>query len=135
MPAPPPKGVSSTWPPDSGVCSRKSTHSIREPVASTFAMWRCSRSQSNHRGNRVKMSMSIGAGRLAVLVEPEERAVDLDPPLLRLDRTDRVGDHRHEQRLAATRTLHLEHLARGQLDQPRDGADGAPAVEHGAALE
>src|ERR1700750_2471069 len=56
-PAPPPNGVSSTWPPLSGLWSRGFSARISEPRSSAFATWRWERNQSNHSGNRVKTSI------------------------------------------------------------------------------
>ena len=77
MPAPPPKGVSSTWPQFNGVDARKSTVSTEWPSASAFSTCRCVRNQSNHCGNSVKTSAFT-----------EEAQVDVDPAPLEVDRAD-----------------------------------------------
>src|SRR5919202_1988294 len=56
MPAPPPNGVSSTWPPLSGVWSRGFSVRTSWPAASAFATWRWARNHSNHSGNSVTTS-------------------------------------------------------------------------------
>ena len=61
IPAPPPNGVSSTWPQFSGVVRAESTVSSVCPSASAFDTCRCSRNHSNHCGNSVKTSMFIPA--------------------------------------------------------------------------
>src|SRR5947209_13582234 len=110
MPAPPPKGTSSTWPPESGVCARMSTHSTEDPPASALRTWRCERNHSNHWGNRVKMSIRTVSAPLRVRIrsgagasarEAEELAVDLDRAARCVDAQHSVFDHRHEQRGAA----------------------------------
>src|SRR6476646_3304522 len=98
MPAPPPKGASSTCPQFSGVVSRRSTASTSCPSASAFSTWRCVRNQSNHCGNSVKTSAFT-----------EEAQVDVDPPCLYVDRADAVAHHRDEQ-LPAVRPVDLKDL-------------------------
>src|ERR1700761_9644235 len=105
--------MSSTWPPLSVVWSRRSRKSSVEPAESALATWRCEASQPNHSGNSVKTSIST-VGRSQV----EELRVDLDAPRGHVDLADRVSDERHEQRIAARRAAHLEHLARRQPEQP-----------------
>src|SRR3954447_1408248 len=108
IPAPPPYGVSSTWPPDNGVPWRKSTSSICAPVLRT---WRCSTNQSNQCGNSVKTSICIS--------EPEEVAVDLDDLLFEVDALHSVADQRHEMLLEAD----LEQRARRGVQHPLDVAE------------
>src|SRR3954451_6351793 len=98
------------------------------PEASTLATWRWPRNQSNHDGNRVKMS-TFTASAL-----PQERQVDLDHPRLDVYRADRVADQRHEQRLGAG-PRDLEQVARRVGEQPLDDADLARSVAHHAADE
>src|SRR5439155_22381748 len=150
MPAPPPKGTSSTWPPASGVCARMSTHSTEDPPASALRTWRCERNHSNHCGKRVKMSIctvsaasrvrirircAAGIGARAGAGEAEELAVDLDRAARCVDAQHRVFDHRHDQRGAARDELDLQGLARRQLEHSSHGADRAPAVRYLARLE
>src|SRR2546423_6988633 len=138
IPAPPPKGVSSTWPADNGVWSRKFTYPRREPAAIALRTWRCCSNHSNHSGKSVKMSISIArsphaaaAGRRLLGDEVE---VDLDAPLRDAHAADRIFDHRHEQ-LAAIGAGDLERLAGGVLDHACDHAHSARAVEHLTALQ
>src|SRR4051812_27014172 len=86
MPAPPPNGVSSTWPHFNGVDARKSTVSTEWPRANAFSTWRWVRNQSNHCGNSVKTSAFT-----------EEAQVDVDAARLDVDRADAVAHHRHQQ--------------------------------------
>src|SRR3954447_26910275 len=123
MPAPPPKGVSSTWPHFRGVEERKSTASTECPSASAFSTCRWVRNQSNHCGNSVKTSALT-----------EEAQVDVDPARLDVDRADAVAHQRHEQ-LRAVGPVDLEHLDAGQRAHPPHEADRGRAVDHGAALE
>src|SRR4051812_11504986 len=88
IPAPPPNGVSSTWPAPSGVVARGSTHSSLCPRASALATWRCARNQWNQAGKRVKTSTSI-----------DEAQVDVDDPPAHVDRADRVA-HEGDQPIA-----------------------------------
>src|ERR1044071_8027118 len=88
IPAPPPNGVSSTAPPDSGVVARGSTHSSECPSARAFATCRWPRNQSNQPGNSVKTSTSIDEPHVHV----DHARVDVHP-------ADRVVDHR-DQRVA-----------------------------------
>src|SRR3989442_15928510 len=57
LPAPPPYGVSSTWPARSGVLSRRSIARSSSPPSSAFRTWPRSANQSNQRGNSVKTSI------------------------------------------------------------------------------
>src|SRR5512132_996174 len=118
MPAPPPYGVSSTWPALSGVVARRSTASSTWPSVSALRTCRCSRNQSNQPGNSVKMSMFIRSRSLSeeVLVE-----VNLAP----LDRADRVRDERHERPV-----LELEHRARRRVEDARDAAPPGHRAPH-----
>src|SRR3954452_16920743 len=118
IPAPPPKGVSSTCPHFSGVEARKSTASTVWPSASAFWTCRCVRNHSNHCGNSVKTS--------AFTEEPE---VDVDAARGQVDRADAVAHHRHEQ-LAPVGAVHLEHLDRGQRAHAPHETDRDVAVEH-----
>src|SRR3954468_23582589 len=98
IPAPPPNGVSSTWPHFSGVEARTSTASTACPSASAFSTWRCVRNQSNHCGNSVKTSTFT-----------EKAQVDVDPALLDVDRADAVA-HERDQQFRAVGAVDLEHL-------------------------
>src|SRR5581483_3976525 len=131
IPAPPPNGVSSTWPPPSGEWARMSRHSSVLPAASALRTWRWSRNHWNHSGKSVKTSISICARRSPLA---EEGEVDLDPPCVHVDAPDRVPDHWHQQ-LAAVAATDLEHLAGGQPAQRADHADGQLAIEHRAPLQ
>src|SRR5512132_3626485 len=104
MPAPPPYGVSSTWPALSGVVARRSTASSAWPSASALRTCRCSRNQSNQPGNSVNMSMFIRSRSLS-----EEVLVDVN--LAPLDGQDRVRDERHQSAV-----LELEHRAGRPID-------------------
>src|SRR3954465_8833674 len=112
IPAPPPNGVSSTDPPDSGVVARGSTQSRVWPSASAFATCRWPRNQSNQPGNSVKTSTSI-----------DEPHVDVDHAPADVDRADRVP-HERNQPLS-----HLERLARRKRDHPRHHSHLARAVD------
>src|SRR5215204_1692037 len=59
MPAPPPYGVSSTWPAVSGVEARRSTKPSWCPSASAFRTWRCWVNHSNQPGKSVTTSIFI----------------------------------------------------------------------------
>src|SRR4051812_42585592 len=59
MPAPPPNGVSSTWPPLSGLWSRGFSVRTSCPPASALATWRWARNHSNHSGKSVTTSSCI----------------------------------------------------------------------------
>src|SRR3954467_12995820 len=111
IPAPPPNGVSSTWPHFSGVEERTSTVSTEWPSASAFSTCRWVRNQSNHCGNSVKTSAFT-----------QEVQVDVDPPRLDVDRADAVAHHRHEQ-LGAVDAVDLQHLDGGQRAHPAHEAD------------
>src|SRR4051795_582703 len=109
MPAPPPKGVSSTCPQFSGVEARKSTASTECPRASAFSTCRWVRNHSNHCGNSVKTSAFT-----------EEAQVDLDPAGLEVDRTDAVTHERHEQ-FRAVGAVDFQHLdARQRAHAPHE---------------
>src|SRR3954453_12252453 len=122
IPAPPPNGVSSTWPHFSGVEARKSTASTECPSASAFSTWRCVRNHSNHCGNSVRTSAFT-----------QELQGDVDPAGRDVDRADGVAHQRHEQ-LRAVGPVDLEHLAAGQGGHPAHEADRPLAVHDGAAL-
>src|SRR5690242_11035560 len=96
IPAPPPNGVSSTWPHLSGVSWRKSIASIACPSASAFSTCRWVRNHSNHCGNSVKTSAFT-----------EEAEVDVDAPGVEIDGADAVAHERHEQ-LGAVDPVHLQ---------------------------
>src|SRR6478735_6119139 len=123
MPAPPPKGASSTCPHFRGVDARKSTVSTECPSASAFSTCRWVRNQSNHCGNSVKTSAFT-----------EEAQVDVDPAPLEVDRADAVAHHRDEQ-LGAVGPVDLEHLDRRQRAHAPHEADRHVAVHNRAALE
>src|SRR6478735_7033188 len=123
IPAPPPKGVSSTCPQFRGVVARKSTVSTECPRASAFSTCRWVRNHSNHCGNSVKTS--------AFTEEPE---VDVDPALREIDRANAVADHRHEQ-LGPVGAVHFEHLDGRERAHAPDEAHGDLAVEDREALE
>src|SRR3954469_3595556 len=123
IPAPPPNGVSSTWPHFRGVEERGSTASTEWPRARAFSTWRCVRNQSNHWGNSVKTSAFT-----------EKAQVDVDPAALEVDRADAVADHRHEQ-LGAVGTVDLEHLDAGERAHAPHEAHRDVGVEDRAALE
>src|SRR3954453_20345235 len=127
MPAPPPNGVSSTWPPVSGVWRRGSSVRISWPCSSALRTWRCERNQSNHSGKSVTTSSCIVSGPLA-LVQSEEARVDLDAPGRRVHRRDRVLHQRHE--LTA---LELEEVARRVREQARHAAQLAAVGHDGAS--
>src|SRR5947199_3955953 len=144
MPAPPPKGTSSTWPPASGVCARMSTHSTDDPPTSALRTWRCERNHSNHWGNRVKTSICTVSAALRVRIrsgasasagEAEELAVDLDRAARCVDAQHRVFDHRHEERVSARDKPYFQGLARRKLEHSSHGADPSPAVPYLARLE
>src|SRR4051794_241154 len=138
IPAPPPNGVSSTWPPLSGVCSRGFSARSSCPPASALATWRCERNHSNHSGNRVTTSSCTSARRPARRRRrgvPQERHVHIDDLRLDVDEPDRVADQRDEERLLVARAGHLERLARRQRDEPRDDAQLALTIDDAAAHE
>src|SRR5215218_1438115 len=129
IPAPPPKGVSSTCPPLSGVWSRGLTKRSSEPCASALPTWRWPWNHSNHCGNRVTTSTCISGPLL-----PQELQRDVHPPGAHVHRPDRVAVHRHEQvirRLA----VDLEHVDRRVADQPANDPHPDLAIGHRAALE
>src|SRR3954451_16670995 len=123
MPAPPPKGVSSTCPQFSGVEARKSIASTECPRASAFSTCRWVRNHSNHCGKSVKTS--------AFTEEPE---VDVDPTLREIDRANAVGDHRHEQ-LGPVGAVHFEHFDGGKRAHAPHEADWDVAVEDRQAFK
>src|SRR3954451_5320970 len=147
MPAPPPNGVSSTWPPLRGVWSRGLSVRTSCPPASALATWRWARNHSNHSGKSVTTSSctsgalgrggrrpgSLGQGRRGGVAE--ERDVDVDDLRRDVDVPDGVAHERHEERLVRARAGHLERLARRKRDEPSDVAELAVAVDHAAALE
>src|SRR5690349_4339687 len=106
IPAPPPNGVSSTWPHFSGVAERKSNASTECPSASAFCTWRWERNHSNHCGNRVKTSAFT-----------EEPQVDVDPARGKVDGPDAVADQRDEQ-LAPVHAVDFQHLDGRQCAHP-----------------
>src|SRR3954469_11318786 len=143
IPAPPPNGVSSTWPPLSGVCSRGFSARRSWPPESALATWRWARNHSNHSGNSVTTSSCtsarLGGGRVGGAGGrrgrprrrgiSEERNVDVDHLRLDVDAPDRVADERDEERLLGARAGPLESLARRQRDEPRDVPELEVAVD------
>src|SRR4051794_24437789 len=123
IPAPPPNGVSSTWPHLRGVAARKSNVSTVCPSASAFSTWRWVRNQSNQCGKSVKTSAFT-----------EKAQVDVDPPRFDVDRADAVTHERHEQ-LGTVGPVDLEHLDTGQRAHTPHEPDGESAVDHGAPHE
>src|SRR3954468_7012072 len=110
--APPPKGVSSTWPPLRGVWSRGLKVLISWPPRAALRTWRWVWNHSNHSGNSVRTSSCMSG-----LVLAEEAEVDVDAPGLDVDGADRVGDERDPQGLrrvggVGVRPLDLQQLAR-----------------------
>src|SRR3954470_2386035 len=123
IPAPPPNGVSSTWPHFSGVEERTSTVSTEWPSASAFSTCRWVRNQSNHCGNSVKTSAFT-----------EESEVDVDAPGDDIDRADAVADERHEQ-FAPVRAVDLQDLHGRQRAHPADEPHVGGAVDDRAPFE
>src|SRR3954452_6733189 len=123
IPAPPPNGVSSTWPHFRGVEARKSTASTEWPSASAFSTCRWVRNHSNHCGNNVKTS--------AFTEEPE---IDVDPARLEVHGADAVAHERHEQ-LAPVDAVDFQHLDRRQRAHLAHEADLDRAVDDETALE
>src|SRR3954471_19601864 len=122
IPAPPPNGVSSTWPPLSGVCSGGFSARSSCPPARALATWRCERNHSNHSGKSVTTSSCTSAGpaRRRRRRLPQERHVDVDDLRRHVDAPDGVAHERDEERLVLVGAGHLERLARRQRDESRD---------------
>ena len=91
IPAPPPNGVSSTWPPLSGVWSRGLSVRSSWPPALALRTWRWVRNHSNHSGNSVTTSSCIyrSSPRNARSTSMRRASMSTD--------AHRVGDQRHEQ--------------------------------------
>src|SRR5215212_364999 len=123
MPAPPPYGVSSTWPAFRGVVARRSIASSAWPSPSALRTCRCSRNQSNHPGNSVNMSIFIRVRSLS-----EEVLVDAD--LAPLDRADRIRDERHEAPV-----VELEHRAGGAVEDARHASPARHRGPHQVGCE
>src|SRR3954471_4352481 len=133
IPAPPPNGVSSTWPPLSGVWSRGFSARTSWPPAIALATWRCERNHSNHSGKSVTTSSCTSAGLGGVRrrrgggvagARPrgrgvaEERHVDVDQLCVHVDPAHRVANERDEERLVVVaRPADLERLAGRQRDE------------------
>src|SRR3954470_6921273 len=123
IPAPPPNGVSSTWPHFKGVDARKSKVETSWPSASAFCTWRWVMNHSNHCGNSVKTSAFT-----------EEAQIDVDAARRDVDRAHAVAHQRHEQ-LGAVRAVDLEHLDARQRAHAPHVADLDRTVDDQAAFE
>src|SRR3954451_3569657 len=123
IPAPPPNGVSSTWPHFKGVDARKSKAETSWPRASAFCTWRWVMNHSNHCGNSVKTSAFT-----------EEAQIDVDAARRDVDRAHAVAHQRHEQ-LRAVGPVDLESRHARQRAHLAHVADFQVAVDDQAAFE
>src|SRR6478672_9021771 len=140
IPAPPPNGVSSTWPPLSGVCSRGLSARTSWPPAIALATWRCERNQSNHSGKSVTTSSCISSACLGALGDEgahglghgvaEEGEVHVDELRRDVHAADSVADQRDEER---RRGRSLAGAAREGSRTARAGTDRARTAGAGAA--
>ena len=122
IPAPPPNGVSSTWPPLSGVWSRGLSARSSWPPASALrdvALGAEPLEPLREQRDDVELHVSPPPSAPTPARFAQERDVDVDDLRLHVDAPDRVADQRDEQARRRPRR-HLEHLARRQRDQPRD---------------
>ena len=138
IPAPPPNGVSSTWPPLSGVCVARVQRAQLVPGRERVGDVALRRNQSNHSGKSVTTSSCTATPSPAPDAGAPRRRLARRPARRGTPRRRRCGARRRRRPAIASRTIgtsrspDLEHLARGQREQRSTTPSARPSASRTA---